>query len=491
MDWTRTHAVIRRSVSPAPQRRTALAAVLAGVLAVGFLVGASNARGESRPAGGPAPAECPADLVGQASCYSGLDANGAYYAIAVPDDWNRSLVVHAHGGPDLGAGSDPARSLDDLGRWSVMVKEGYAWAGSSYRRGGYGTRMAAADTESVRRLFVAEFGEPRRTYAHGQSWGGNVAAKVVETYSGRRGAYDGALLTNGVLAGGSRGYDYRVDLRVVYQYYCGNHPRPTEPQYPLWQGLRAGSTMTAAGLRARLQECTGYASAPEERTAPQQRNLDDILAVTRIPERTLESHLRFATFTFRDIVHDRLGGRNPFGNRGVRYSGSHDDEALNAGVERFAADPTAVRDLSYDSDLTGKVSVPVLTLHAIDDPTAFVEHEAAYRATLRGAGRAGHLVQTFTREREHSELSDAEYAASVAALDTWVRKGKKPTATSVAASCGGFDETYGTGCFYDAGFRPGPYASRVEPRPGGLRWPAMTAGQERAWSGIEGVGIAP
>nr|WP_234333436.1 hypothetical protein [Streptomyces viridochromogenes] len=466
--------------------------MLAGALAVGFLVGASNARGETA---GPARAECPADLAGKATCYTGRDANGAYYAIAVPADWNGSLVVHAHGGPDLGAESDPTRSLDDLGRWSVMVKEGYAWAGSSYRRGGYGTRMAAADTESVRRLFVEEFGTPRRTYAHGQSWGGNVAAKVVETYGagdrGRHGAYDGALLTNGVLGGGSRGYDYRVDLRVVYQYYCANHPRPTEPQYPLWQGLRAGSTMTSAVLRARLQECTGYAYPAQERTALQQRNLDDILAVTRIPERTLESHLRFATFTFRDIVHDRLGGRNPFGNQGVRYSGSHDDAALNAGVERFAPDPTAVRDLSYDSDLTGKVSIPVLTLHAIDDPTAFVEHEAAYRATLHGARRDGHLVQTFTRESEHSELSDAEYANSMAALDAWVRKGRKPTAGSVAASCAAFDGTYGTGCFYDPAFRPAPYASRVEPRPGGLRWPAMTADQERAWSRIDGVGIAP
>ncbi|MGC9541241.1 hypothetical protein [Streptomyces sp. UG1] len=480
--------MIRRTVPSPAQWRTTLAALLAGALAVGILVGASNARGATA---GPVLGECPADLVGRADCYTGRDANGAYYSIALPDDWNGSLVVHAHGGPGLGAESDPGRSVGDLGRWSVMVKEGYAWAGSSYRRGGYGTRMAAADTESVRRLFVDAFGKPRRTYVHGQSWGGNVAAKVVETYGEQRGAYDGALLTNGVLGGGSRGYDYRVDLRVVYQYYCGNHPRPTEPQYPLWQGLRAGSTMTSAGLRARLQECTGYASPPQERTAPQQRNLDDILAVTRIPERALESHLRFATFTFRDIVHERLGGRNPFGNEGVRYSGSHDDEALNAGVERFAPDPTAVRDLSYDSDLTGKVSIPVLTLHAIDDPTAFVEHEAAYRATLQGARRDGHLVQTFTREHEHSELSDAEYATSIAALDAWVRTGRKPTPGSVAASCGAFDATYGTGCFYDPGFRPGPYASRVEPRPGGLRWPAMTAGQEREWSRIEGVGIAP
>ncbi|MET7750763.1 hypothetical protein [Micromonospora sp. NPDC005367] len=462
------------------------------VLLVGALVGSlSTAPAAQASAPSPAVTACPANLAGKATCYTGQDTNGAYYAIAIPNRWNRSLVVHAHGGPDLGDTSDPQRSVDDLDRWAVMVEEGYAWAGSSYRRGGYGTRMAATDTENLRRLFVGEFGKPKRTYVHGQSWGGNVAAKVVETYAGEHGPYDGALLTSGVLGGGSRGYDYRVDLRVVYQYYCRNHPRPSEPQYPLWEGLRAGSTMTTAGLRARLQECTGYASAAAERTASQQRNLDDILAVTGVPERTLESHLRFATFTFRDIVHGRLGGRNPFSNQGVRYAGSHDDVALNAGVQRFSADPTALRDLSYDSDLTGRVSIPVLTLHAIDDPTAFVEHEAAYRASLRGAGRDEHLVQTFTRESEHSALSDAEYANSISSLDTWVRTGRKPTPASIAASCAGFDRAYGTGCFYEPQFRPAPYAERVNPRPGGLRWPAMTAVQQRVWARIDNVGIAP
>lgn len=466
-------------------------AVVAAVLAAVFLGTLGNVPAAHARSASPAPTACPPDLADKARCYSGQDANGAHYTMAVPTDWNGSLVVHAHGGPDLGDSSDPSRSTDDLERWAVMVDEGYAWAGSAYRRGGYGARMAAADTENVRRVFTERFGRPERTYLHGQSWGGNVAAKVAETYGGRPGAYDGVLLTNGVLGGGSRGYDHRVDLRAVYQYYCHNHPRPTEPQYPLWQGLRPDSTMTTAGLRARLQECTGYASEPGDRTALQQRNLDDILAVTRIPERTLESHLRFATFTFRDIVTNRLGGRNPWSNRGVRYSGSHDDKALNAGVERFSADPSARRDLSYDSDLTGRVSLPVLTLHAIDDPTAFVEHEAAYRATVQGAGRGGNLVQTFTKEAEHSSLSDSEYANSISALDTWVRSGRKPTPRSVAASCGAFDATYGGGCFYDPGYRPAPYASRVRSRPGGLGWPAMTAAQERAWSRIDGVGIAP
>jgi hypothetical protein len=120
-----------------------------------------------------------------------------------------------------------------------------------------------------------------------------------------------------------------------------------------------------------------------------------------------------------------------------------------------------------------------------------VEHEAAYRATLQGAGSDGNLVQRFTKETEHSALSDSEYANSIHALDTWVRSGRKPTPRSIAASCGAFDKTYGSGCFYDPGFHPSPYASRVLPRPGGLHWPVMTAAQEQAWSRIDGVGIAP
>lgn len=434
-------------------------------------------------------AACPASLPDGTTCYSGQQESGAYYWIAIPDDWNGSLVVHAHGGPDLGAAS-PERAQDDLDRWAVMVSEGYAWVGSSYRRGGYGTQMAAADTEQVRRLFVDTFGEPDTTLLHGQSWGGDVAAKAAEIYGQKRaGRYDGVLLTSGVLAGGTRGYDYRLDLRVVYQYYCHNHPRPSEPRYQLWRGLPAGSPMTSADLRARAQECTGYQSAPEERTAEQRANLANILDVVRIPERTFFSHLSFATFTFRDIVHDRLGDRNPFTNAGVRYRGSDDDAALNRGLLRYRADRVARRDLAFDSDLTGEISIPVLTLHAIDDPTAFVEHESAYRASVEAAGNGRRLVQAFTQESEHSSLSDSGYATVIDALQMWVSDGRRPTVTALAADCASHDADYGEGCFFDPTYRPRSYFERVHPRPGHTTWPAITQRQFVAWEAAGGIGI--
>jgi len=101
-------------------------------------------------------------------CYSGQDSAGAFFWVAIPADWNRVLVMHAHGGPELGAPT-LARATEDLQRWAVTVKAGYAWAGSTYRRGGYGVTMAAEDTERLRAWFVQNFGTPRRTILHGQS----------------------------------------------------------------------------------------------------------------------------------------------------------------------------------------------------------------------------------------------------------------------------------------------------------------------------------
>jgi len=69
-----------------------------------------------------------------------------------------------------------------------------------------------------------------------------VAAKAAEMFTAQTvGAqpYDAVLLTSGVLAGGTRSYDFRLDLRAVYQYLCNNHPRPTEASYALNLGLPA------------------------------------------------------------------------------------------------------------------------------------------------------------------------------------------------------------------------------------------------------------
>ncbi|MEO8152040.1 MAG: DUF6351 family protein [Rhizobacter sp.] len=405
---------------------------------------------------------CPAGVPADARCVVGTDPMGAHFWIAAPAKWNGVLVLHAHGGPELGA-PQLARTEEDLKRWSVFTRAGYAWAGSTYRMGGVSVRTAAADTERLRGIFIEHFGEPKRVVLHGQSWGASVAARAAESTSP---LYDGVLLTSGVLGGGSKSYDFRLDLRVVYQAVCGNHPRADEPQYPLWMGLPLGTKLTRAELSQRVNDCTGVSVPAAQRSEQQQKNLKTLLDVIRIPERSLMGHLAWGTWHFQDIVFKRLNGRNPFGNEGVRYIGSADDAALNAKVARYRADPQALVDFAADADPTGHIAAPVLTLHAIDDPTAFVELETVFRDTMAKAGTADHLAQVVTNDNEHSYLSDAQYIAAIESLLAWVEKGEKPDASALVARCTKLDPRFEpiTGCRFLPGYQPAALSSRVPPR---------------------------
>jgi alpha-beta hydrolase superfamily lysophospholipase len=409
-------------------------------------------------------APCPKEIPTGTQCWQGRDENGAYYWIARPEKWNGVLVVHTHGGPRT-AKVKLESEVEDLDRFAIVVKRGFAFAATSYREGGYvGVATAAEDAENLRRIYVAKFGKPRRTIVHGQSWGGGAAAYLVERYgSGEGRPYDGAMLTSGLVAGNADAYNYRADLRAVYQYYCRNHPRSDEAQYPVWMGLPADSHLTSRDVEQRVNECTGVRLPPEKRTPAQKRNLANILGVIHIAEKSLVGNMTWSTFLFRDIVR-RLDGKNPWTNIGVRYAGSDDDEALNKGVERFAADPDAAKKFAADGKLTGKLPIPVLTMHAADDPTVFVEQDSHYRSVVDAAGSGDRLVQTWTSEDEHSYLSSPEYAALLEALMVWIDQGEKPTVQKVMQLCEKHARNYDGGCHYLPDYRPRPLESREYPR---------------------------
>ena len=441
---------------------------------------ALSAAAQSVPSGTalPAAATCPTGLPEGARCLNGRDYLGAWYWIAVPKDWTPEtgvLVVHAHGGPALG---EPtlARATADLQRWSVMVRAGHAWAGSSFRQGGVEVLAAGEDTERLRQIAVAALGQPRRTLLHGQSWGASVAARMAERYvtpdiDPRRTTpgpqpYDGVLLTSGVLAGGTRSYDVRLDLRVVYQALCNNHPKPDESPYPLWMGLPPETKLARVELAERGHACLGVQRKPTERSAAQQQRLTTLTRVVKLPEEEVLPHLQWATWHFQDITLRKLKGRNPFGNEGVQYAGSPDDAALNRDVLRYRADPAALAELARDTDPTGRLLLPTLTLHGIDDMTAFVELESHFRDNVTESGAADRLVQVYTADHAHSYSSDAHYVSAVGALLDWVDKGDKPEAASLEQRCKALAAVWqpAGGCRIRADYQPAPLGSRVPTR---------------------------
>ncbi len=413
--------------------------------------------------------QCPMGLPPGTTCLAGQDKNGAYYLIAIPQNWNGTLVLYAHGGPSL-APPQPL-TAGGLAYNAVLLPRGIAMAASSYRAGGYHVTQDAEDMENLRQLFVGQVGKPTRTIIFGISYGGPVGAKVVELYGvdpkGNRN-YDGAVLGAGVLAGYRRYTYMRFDLRVIYQHYCQNHPYPHEPQYPLWQGLPPGAQMPGAELTRRVNECTGVQLPPGERTEEQQRNLTNILSVTTVPEIDLINQLGAGTTALQALTRDQLNGRNAFPNRDVYYTGSDDDEALNQGIThrgyRYYSDQMAAAHLTADSQATGMIEIPVVTSHAIGDFRVFVENESAYREYVTAAGREHLLFQTYVNRVAHTTGSNPETAAVFDVLFNWIDSGMRPTQEDVVAGCAAFQMIFGGTCQIVPDYQPAPLETRIHPR---------------------------
>jgi len=405
----------------------------------------------------PIESEPPAGVPEGVRCLRGQDTLGAHYLIAVPTHWNGVLVVHAHGGPALG---EPKRSRadEDIRRWAVMLREGNAWAASVFRAGGFAVRSAAEDTERVRRIFFDHVATPRRTLLHGQSWGAMVAAKAAELFPQ---SWDGMLLSSGAV-GGLLAYDFRLDLRAIYQYVCNNHPRPDEPPYPLSSGLPKDDPLTEAQLAARVNEALGVDLPAAQRSSDQARRLRAIVDVLRIPEDGVADQLRWATFTLRDVV-EKHGG-SPVGNESVRYVGSDDDDALNAGVLRYRADPVARARFSTQSDYVGEFAIPVLTVHGIRDTTCFAQVHDTLRRRMFDAGCAHRLVQTFVDSAEHSYLGDPVYPPLLEALVEWIDTGIAPTPQGIAQRARAMSASGLTTAAFVPEYHPQALAARIHSR---------------------------
>jgi pimeloyl-ACP methyl ester carboxylesterase len=378
--------------------------------------------------------------------------------IVMPAAWSGVLVVHAHGGPTLGP-PQTRRNDEDIARWAITVREGHAWAGSVFRQGGFAATTAAEDTERVRRIFVEHVAKPRRTLLHGQSWGAMVATRAAELYPK---SWEGILLTSGVVAGPAT-YDFRLDLRAIYQLLCNNHPRPDEAPYPLAIGLPADSKLTNAEVAARANECLGLNNPAAQRTPEQAKKLQTIVDVLKIPAGSVIGHLHWGTFTLRDVV-AKNGGVSPFGNDGVRYVGSPDDAWLNASVARFKADPRAVARFAADVDHRGRFTVPVLGAHGIHDATVFVQGSDTLRQRMVAAGNGERLVQSFVDSAEHSYWGDAHYPPLFEALLNWVEKGHKPTPAGIAERCRQLRAAQPADCRFLPTYVAEPLATRILPR---------------------------
>ncbi len=352
---------------------------------------------------------------------TGSVADGSLFEFDVPANWNGDLVVYAHGIFDPQAALI-LPSQDTASDFHLVLPEllnrGYAVASSSWSSNGYAVKDGVERTHQLSGLFVSRVGAPNRTLLLGKSLGSLVVAKLVERYPGQ---YNGVLATCGPLGGGTPEVKYMADERILFDYFFPGALQGDAFHTPTVD-FSPGSPAFNQVLGALV---SGFAP-PDFKTlqffATANLQVNPFDPPNEIPTEIVASGLTGAGFSAR-FTNDLLShtqGHIPYDNTDVVYSGSANDTALNAGVERFVSAPDAVQYLETYYDPNGQLQLPFLTLHTLGDPVVPFFHEGLYAKTVAQAGASDHLMQRSVTRYGHCNFKLAEIMNSFDALAAWV-----------------------------------------------------------------------
>ncbi|PSK64368.1 o-phthalyl amidase [Micromonospora sp. MH33] len=348
----------------------------------------------------------------------------AGYVIETPARWNGDLVMWAHGYRGQGTVLSPEPPGYDLRQ--RMLAQGYAWASSSYDRNGYDIRSGVLGTRALADFFADTVKRPKRVYLAGVSMGGHIIGRSLEQYPGY---YDGALPMCGVL-GDHELFDFFLDYNLVAQALAGVPAYPTPDDYltnavPRIQvalglaGLKPGGPDTTNDLGKQLRAIT------VERSGGPRPGADAAFSVWK-------------DFLFSITTTD--GGDSPAQRPGqlatnllTRYSPNSPVD-VNATVQRVAPENLRQRlspTLTEVPRISGRPTVPVLSLHDLGDLFVPFSMEQAYARDTAWHGRSRLVVQRAVRAAQHCEFSPAEAGAAWDDLVSWVRTGQRPAGDAV------------------------------------------------------------
>lgn len=353
-----------------------------------FIVGAA-----AQPIHAQAPAQTSAPTV-----ESG-EINGARFRIEVPPNWNKGLVMYAHGYRLVG--DKPSKESPQEAEFrNVFLSRGFAFAASDYSADGWAVKEGIEDTEALRRHFVAKYGKPSETYITGHSMGGHITIATIERYPE---AYQGALPMCGPLGPAvdfmnNSLFAMLVTFEALFPNTIGSPYQPT------------------AGAQAKVK--AALAAQPERAAKYAQRFSRAV------------SDLPFVLPFFQMIateLKERAGGE-PFDNRNHIYVGFGDDAELNRIVKRYAADPAAREYLRQYASPTGRTQDPVLTIHTTSDPLVLGSDVTAYEPLAAIAGSSDRFVARFVDRPGHCNFTMAQTAGAFDALLAWAREGRRPAA---------------------------------------------------------------
>lgn len=114
---------------------------------------------------------------------------GSLYKLAIPQKWNKKLLLHAHGGRPENAPLSADFQIDKSFE-EQLLKEGWMIAETSYRRNGIFVQDGIDDLKILYDFIVKKQGKPDKTYINGWSMGGQIVVKIAEEKKDR---FDGVI----------------------------------------------------------------------------------------------------------------------------------------------------------------------------------------------------------------------------------------------------------------------------------------------------------
>lgn len=309
-----------------------------------------------------------------------------YYRVCMPDPAkaNGALVVYAHGyvKPDPAVPvqiPESQMTLDGVSVSDMVTDLGFAFATTAYPKTGLAVKEGVEDVKLLVDSVKARFGVPARVFLAGVSEGGLVTAKAVEKYGGT--VFNGGFALCGPVGDFARQINHYGDFRVVFDYFYPGVLPPSAVDIPA--ATQAGwDPAVTASIRSAI--------------AAQPAKYAQLLAVTRTPvdpidpAQTAVDLLWYNVFATNEAKTE-LGGQ-PFDNNPRLYLGSKEDLRLNLFVKRYDADPAAVTEMIANYQTTGKLRVPLVTMHTTGDPIVPYWHETLYNAKVLLNGSLRHHI---------------------------------------------------------------------------------------------------
>jgi hypothetical protein len=375
-----------------------------------------------------------------ASAYYGIHQGihgQAGYRIEVPDNWNGTLVMYAHGYrgtvAELRVGT-PGSLREHL------IERGYAWAASSYSANYYDVRAGVEDTNALALAFGDLTGRssPNKYYIAGVSMGGHITGAAVEaaTLVGARYrvAYAAALPMCGVMADNELGnyfQAYTIAARELAGVPLQSFPDATfDTRLPaikqaLWVDYDTDpNTMTSQGekLRNVLMHLSG---GPRPTFVEGFAIYQDLLFDRGSRDGTWTGILGGVALNTTDIVY-QLDESTDL---------SAEEVAFNSGIFRIQGDLLAHNPLRPDGVrampiIEGRLSVPVLSMHTLENRVPFWMQQL-YAERAAANGNADRLVQRVIRSPLHCDFTPDERISAFDALANWEENGVVPAGDDV------------------------------------------------------------